>query len=110
MRSAQERRIPTIVARQTRTLADMVALPDESPICEIFGGDLVVKNGPDANHAFLIIDLIGFLIDVQDAGYGYVFSDPRAVALDYPERGEAAQDVTQADTYPRQGAEAVSLC
>jgi hypothetical protein len=63
------------VARQTRTLADMVALPDESPICEIFGGDLVVKNVPDANHAFLIIDLIGFLIDVQDAGHGYVFSD-----------------------------------
>ncbi len=88
-----------IVARRTYTLADMVALPDDSLIYEILGGDLVVRNVPDIDHAYLIIEMILFLGQAQDAGFGFVFTDPRAVALDYPERGEAAEDVTHPDVF-----------
>src|SRR6185437_15143342 len=36
-------------------------------------------------------------LQAQDAGYGYIFPGPYAVAFDFPSRGNAAEDVTHPD-------------
>lgn len=89
-----------MVTRQaTHTFTDLVELPDDSPIYDILGGEFVVRNIPDVNHAIARMELADFLFAAYEAGYGYVFSDMTAVALDYPARGEAAEHVSHPDLF-----------
>lgn len=78
------------------TLADLVSMPDDD-IFDILGGELAVRNVPDDNHAEVLTALFGLLYAAQEAGFGRVYTSTRAVALDYPERGEAAEYVTHPD-------------
>jgi Uma2 family endonuclease len=80
------------------TLADLAAMPDDE-IFDILGGELAVRNVPDDNHAELLTALFGLLYAAQEAGFGRVYTSTRAVALDYPERGEAAEYVTHPDLF-----------
>lgn len=86
-----------ITANARSTFADLLTLPDEGPLYDILGGTAVVRNVPDDNHAELLKELFAFLLDAERAGWGVVYTSTRAVALDYPARGEAAQDVTHPD-------------
>jgi Uma2 family endonuclease len=88
-----------IATVQRYTLADLPNLPDDDYIYDILGGKLSVHNAPDDNHAELLTELFDFLIAAQHAGYGRVYTSSRAVALDYPARGMAAEDVTQPDLF-----------
>lgn len=97
-----------VTAKQTYTLADYVAFPDEGELCDILGGTPVVRNVPDLNHNLVINSLTYLLVLAQEAGYGRFFSDPHAVALDYPMRGWDARDVTHPDlSFIRRGREAL---
>jgi len=80
-------------------LTDLYDLPDDSPLFDILGGDLLVRNIPDDNHAELLSETFGLLRDAQQAGYGRVYTSTRAVALDYPHRGEEAEDVPHPDLF-----------
>lgn len=88
-----------VTTESTRTLADLMELPDDSPIYDILGGEFVVRKLPDVNHAIARLELGDFLFAAYEAGYGYVFSDTTAVALDYPERGEKAEHVSHPDLF-----------
>jgi Uma2 family endonuclease len=88
-----------VTTQHTYTLTDLAELPDDSPIYDILGGEYVVRNIPDVNHALSRMELADFLFDAQNAGFGYVFSDTTAVALDYPARGEAAVYVSHPDLF-----------
>ena len=88
-----------VTTQHTYTLTDLAELPDDSPIYDILGGVYVVRNIPDVNHALSRMELADFLFDAQNAGFGYVFSDTTAVALDYPARGEAAVYVSHPDLF-----------
>lgn len=88
-----------VTTQSIHTLADLVELPDDSPIYDILGGEFVVRNIPDVNHAIARIELTGFLYAAYEAGYGYLFSDTTAVALDYPARGEEAEHVSHPDLF-----------
>jgi Uma2 family endonuclease len=88
-----------VTIQHTHILADLAELPDDSPIYDIFGGEYVVRNIPDVNHALSRMELADFLFEARRAGYGYVFSDTTAVALDYPVRGEAAEYVSHPDLF-----------
>jgi Uma2 family endonuclease len=88
-----------VTTQSTHTLADLAELPDDSPIYDIFGGEFVVRNIPDVNHAIARMELADFLFAAYEAGYGYVFSDTTAVALDYPLRGEASEHVSHPDLF-----------
>ena len=53
-----------------------------------------MRNIPDVNHALARMELADFLFAAQEAGYGYVFSNTTAVALDFPARDELAEHVS----------------
>lgn len=92
----------------TFTFADLLALPDDSPIYDVLGGEFVLRNAPDINHALARMELGNYLFAAQEAGYGYVFGDTTAVALDYPARGEAAEHVSHPDLcFVRRAREAI---
>lgn len=89
-----------VTAQRRYTLFDLLepaALPDDDRIYDLVGGRLVVRNIPDVNHGALLTELFGPFYLAQQAGLGRVFSSTTAVALDYPARGEQAQDVTHPD-------------
>ena len=88
-----------ITTERRYTLADLADLPDDDLIYDILGGTLSVHNVPDDNHAELLTELIDFLIAAQHAGHGRMYTSSRAVALDYPARGDAAEDVTHPDLF-----------
>ena len=88
-----------ITTERRYTLVDLPSLPDDDRIYDILGGKLSEHNAPDDNHAELLTELIDFLITAQHAGYGRVYTSSRAVALDYPARGDAAEDVTHPDLF-----------
>ncbi len=88
-----------VTAQRAYTLADLPELPDDDRIYDILGGKLVVRNVPDDNHAELLTSLFGPLYTAQEASYGRVFTSTRAVALDFPRRGDAAEDVTHPDLF-----------
>lgn len=88
-----------VTAQRAYTLADLPELPDDDRIYDILGGKLVVRNVPDDNHAELLTSMFGLLYITQEAGYGRVFTSTRAVALDFPRRGDAAEDVTHPDLF-----------
>src|SRR6185437_16843962 len=50
-------------------------------------------------HAIARMELADFLFAAYEAGYGYVFSDTTAVALDYPLRGAASEHVSHPDLF-----------
>ncbi len=80
-------------------LTDLYDLPDDSPLYDILGGDLLVRNIPDYNHAVLLSETFGLLRDAQLAVYGWVYTSSRAVALDYQRREEKAEDVPHPDLF-----------
>jgi Uma2 family endonuclease len=88
-----------ITTERRYTLADLPELPDDDLIYDILGGKLSVHNVPDDNHAELLTELFDFLVTAQHADYGRMYTSSRAVALDYPARGDAAQDVTHPDLF-----------
>ncbi len=88
-----------VTTQYSHTFVDLLELPDDSPIYDILGGEFVVRNIPDVNHALARIELTGLLYAAQKAGFGYVFSDTTAVALDFPARGEAAEHVSHPDLF-----------
>ncbi|HEY8742253.1 MAG TPA: Uma2 family endonuclease [Chloroflexota bacterium] len=88
-----------VTTQHSHTFVDLLALPDDSPIYDILGGEFVVRNSPDINHALARMELAVLLFAAQEAGYGYVFSDTTAVALDYPARAEAAEHVSHPDLF-----------
>ncbi len=81
------------------TLDDLLNMPQDGQIYEILGGQLVVWNAPATNHSLVVAELTHFLMTVQDAGYGYVFPGPHAVAFDYAVHGDQSRDVTHPDLY-----------
>ena len=83
-----------VTTTRTFTLDDLLNVPKDGQIYEILGGQLVVWNTPDTNHSLVVAELTHFLMTVQDAGYGYVFPGPHAVAFDYALRGDRSLDVT----------------
>ena len=86
------------VTKTRFTFADLLELPPEDHgWYEIVGGELVVLAAPDEPHAAVVIELVLFLGEAQRAGYGRVQTAPRAVALDWAERGMGSQDVPQPD-------------
>ena len=88
-----------ITTERRYTLADLPELPDDDCVYDILGGTLSVHNAPDDNHAELLTELFDYLIAAQHAGYGRMYTSSRAVALDYPARGNAAEDVTHPDLF-----------
>lgn len=66
-------------------------------IVDILEGQLVVRNVPDVPHGDALTEIFGLLYGAQRAGLGRVYTSTTAVALDFPERGMAAQDVTHPD-------------
>jgi Uma2 family endonuclease len=58
-----------------------------------------VRNAADINHRVVLSELTLLLGDAQRAGHGQLLSDPHAVALDYPQRGDAALDVSHPDLF-----------
>jgi len=90
-----------VTASRPYTYADLFAWPpdDDDRIYDLLGGDLVVRNAPDINHGVVVSELTLLLGDAQRAGYGQLLSDPHAVALDYPQRAEAAIDVSHPDLF-----------
>src|SRR6185312_16347762 len=93
----RERGNGMVTTKRRYTLTDLWDLPDDGQIYELLGGELVVQNAPDTNHALVVAELVGVLLQAQDAGYGYIFPGPYAVAFDFPSRGNAAEDVTHPD-------------
>lgn len=88
-----------ISTRRVWTYADLEDLPDDGNDYDILGGNLVVRTVPDTNHNAALMELIGMLLAAQEAGYGEVYTTSGAVALDYPERGEAARYVSHPDIF-----------
>lgn len=86
-----------VTTRRVYTLTDLLDFPDDDQLYEILGGELVVQNAPDANHALTVAELTGVLLEAQNAGYGYALTGPYAVAFDFPSHGMAAEDVTHPD-------------
>lgn len=80
------------------TLADLATLPD-GQLYDIRGGRLVVNSAPDLNHAEVVGELFDLVRAAQRAGYGRGYTAPRAVAFDYAERGDDAQEVTHPDVF-----------
>jgi Uma2 family endonuclease len=87
-----------VTAKQVYTLADLPEGRVEH-LTDILKGQLVVFNVPDDNHDAVVTELFSFLIRAMEAGYGQVSSATRAVALDFPERGDASEDVTHPDLF-----------
>ena len=83
--------------RRRWTLANLPELPDDGRTYDILGGELVVRNVPNVNHSLALTELFLLLGRAQEAGFGAVLTTVTAVALDYPERGEAAEDVSHPD-------------
>jgi Uma2 family endonuclease len=79
------------------TFRDLPSLPDDDRIYDILGGELVVRNVPNMNHAVVLSELMIFLGRAQEAGYGEVYTTSTAAALDYGTRGEDAEDVPHPD-------------
>jgi Uma2 family endonuclease len=90
-----------VTASRLYTYADLFDWPPDGDdrIYDLLGGELVVRNAPDINHGVVLSELTGLLIDAQRAGYGQLLSDPHAVALDYPQRGDSALDVSHPDLF-----------
>jgi Uma2 family endonuclease len=86
-----------VTTKRVYTLTDLLDLPDDDQLYEILGGELVVQNAPDTNHALIVAELTGVLLEAQNAGYGYALTGPYAVAFDFPRHGMAAEDVTHPD-------------
>lgn len=81
------------------TYADLETIPDDGLTYDILGGELVVRNVPDSNHAVVLTELFGFLFAAQTAGCGEVYTSTSAVALDYMLRAEQAIDVSHPDLF-----------
>ncbi|HEV7215853.1 MAG TPA: Uma2 family endonuclease [Chloroflexota bacterium] len=90
-----------VTASRPYTYADLFDWPPDGDdrIYDLLGGDLVVRNAPDINHGVVLSELTLLLGDAQRAGYGQLLTDPHAVALDYPQRAEAALDVSHPDLF-----------
>ena len=87
-----------LATRLQYTFADLLTVsPEDERIYDILGGDLVVWTLPADPHAAVVGELHDLLMDAQRAGWGWVRTAPRAVALDYGERGVLAIDVTHPD-------------
>jgi Uma2 family endonuclease len=86
-----------VIARQRYAMADLLDLPESDQLYDIVGGELIVYNVPDLDHGFAAGDLAGLLLAAARAGHGYALIHTHAVALDYPERGWGARDVTHPD-------------
>lgn len=90
------------ITKQRFTFADLLAMPPGPETLDegyyaVLGGELVVYTSPNEPHAAVVLGLIAFLNQAEEAGYGRVRTAPRTVAFDYAERGLAARDVTQPD-------------
>jgi Uma2 family endonuclease len=83
------------------TYADLFDWPPDGDdrIYDLLGGELVVSNAPDINHGVVLSELTLLLGDAQRAGFGQLLSDPHATALDYPQRGDSALDVSHPDLF-----------
>ncbi|MGI8915914.1 MAG: Uma2 family endonuclease [Chloroflexota bacterium] len=81
------------------TYADLEDLPDDDQMYDIVGGELIVRNAPGPEHAEVLTELITFLIAAQEAGYGRMYTTSSAVALDYAQHGDEAQDVPHPDLF-----------
>jgi Uma2 family endonuclease len=83
------------------TYADLFDWPPDGDdrIYDLLGGELVVRNAPDINHGVVLSELTLLLGDAQRAGFGQLLSDPHATALDYPQRGDSALDVSHPDLF-----------
>lgn len=81
------------------TLADLLdwSADDDDNIYDLLAGELVMRNVPDVNHGLLLMELILFLGAAQQGGHGYLLTSTTAVALDFPARGEDAEDVPHPD-------------
>jgi Uma2 family endonuclease len=90
--------VSMITAKRVYTLADLPESPTDR-IYDILEGKLVVFNVPDDNHAELLTALFSFLSRAMGEGYGTVYSSTRAVALDFPEHGDASEDVIHPDLF-----------
>lgn len=88
-----------VTTGRQHTLADLTELPDDDSIYDIVGGEFVVRNAPDGNHADVLVALIDFLLTAEHAGWGRLYIGTRAVALDFPTHGAAAKDVTHPDLF-----------
>jgi Uma2 family endonuclease len=88
-----------ITAKRVYTLADLIELPPGDEIYDILGGQLVVFNVADDNHDAVLTGLFSVLNRAMEAGYGQVSVATRAVALDFPEKGYSAEDVTHPDLF-----------
>ena len=90
-----------VTASRHLTYADLFDWPPDGDdqIYDLLGGELVVRNAPDINHGAALSELTALLVDARRAGYGVFFSDPHAVAFDYPLDGDAAQDVSHPDLF-----------
>jgi len=91
------------------TFADLLEQdPADETIYDILGGELVVFSSPNSQHAAAVMELTAYLYAAQSAGFGQARTAPYAVAFDYAERGDAAQDVTHPDIlFVAQGRRAV---
>lgn len=84
------------------TLTDLFELPIDdhsTDYYEILGGRLVVLSAPDEPHSSEVIELLEMLLAARRAGYGDVRTAPRAVALDFEQRGMQSEDVPQPDIF-----------
>lgn len=97
-----------VIAGRHYTMADLLDFPDDDQIYDIVGGELIVHNVPGLDHGLVTGELTGLVVSASRAGHGYVFAGTHAVALDFPERGWAAKDVTHPDlSFVRRGREGI---
>lgn len=90
-------------------MADLIEFPDDDDrFYDVVGGDLIVYNVPDLAHGLVASRLAGLLWEADRAGYGIALTNIHAVALDFPEKGWAAEHVTHPDhSFVRRGREAI---
>lgn len=88
-----------MVTTRYYTLADLLDMPPDDHLYDVIGGRLVVFASPDDPHMKAVIELVVWLYRAEETGFGWVGTVPRAVALDYEQRGMESQDVPQPDVF-----------
>jgi Uma2 family endonuclease len=88
-----------VTTKRRYAFRDLLTLPDDSPLYDVLGGELVMRNVPGIDHGLVLSELFGLLYAAQEAGCGYVLAATSAVALDFAARGADAQDVTHPDLF-----------
>lgn len=91
--------VSALATQRRWTYADLEDLPDDDNIYDIVGGEVVVRNVPNANHAEVLTELLLFMAQVTEAGFGRMYTTSTAVALDFALRGAAAEDVPHPDIF-----------